>query len=141
MKNTSITLKFFMNLAKTQFIMSRRFDGKLGGLGFNELMILYYLSQSREEKLRRVDLAEKAGLTASGITRMLLPMEKVGYVKREYAKEDARVSYVALAPGGKRRLAEGLERAEEFMEELISPDKSKKLENLSEVLAEIGGKV
>jgi DNA-binding MarR family transcriptional regulator len=93
------SLEFFLTLAKTQAVLGRRFDGKLSGLGLSEFMILYHLSVAKNEKLRRVDLAEKIGLTASGVTRILLPMEKIGLIKREINKQDARVSYTILAPG------------------------------------------
>src|SRR5947207_15424264 len=86
MKKISSQLNFLLNLATAQAKMARRFDGRLGGfhgLGQNDFRILYYLSQADGEKMRRIDLAEKLGLTASGITRLLMPMEKIGLIKRE----------------------------------------------------------
>ena len=77
MSSMSPVVKLFLNLAKTQSILFNRFDRILGGLGFSEFLILYYLGQTKEQKLRRVDLAEKISMTASGVTRLLLPMEKV----------------------------------------------------------------
>lgn len=118
--------------------MTRRFDRGLGGVGFSEFAILYHLSQARDGKLSRIDLAEKVGLTASGITRLLLPMEKVGLVKREASEQDARVSFVALASGGRRRLAEALERAELLSEEIIPSAKFSDLKKLSAILTELG---
>jgi DNA-binding MarR family transcriptional regulator len=139
MTKPSASLTFFIQLAKIQTIMSRRFDAHLGGLGFSELLIMLNLDQAADGKMRRIDLAEKLGLTASGITRILLPMEKVGYIKREINEHDARSSFVLLAPGGKQKLDEGLERAEVFMEDLISPAKAERLKELSETLAELSG--
>jgi DNA-binding MarR family transcriptional regulator len=134
MTKISPLVKFFINLAKFQAIVSRRFDSRLGGLGFSEFMILFYLSQAEDEKLRRIDLAEKIGLTASGVTRILYPMEKVGLIKREINKDDARVSYVIMAPGGRTRLSEALERAELTAEEILPRDKISDIEKLSELL-------
>ena len=82
MKTISPSLGFFFNLAKIQAVMARKFDSKLNGLGLNEFIILYNLSLAEGSEMRRIDLAEKIGLTASGITRLLLPMEKIGLVKR-----------------------------------------------------------
>lgn len=107
-------LQFFIEMAKTQSVAARRFDCGLGGLGFSEFVILHYLSEAKGEKMRRIDLAEKIGLTASGVTRLLAPMEKIGLVRRESNELDARVSYVAIAPGGKRKLTEALEDAEDL---------------------------
>ncbi|MBP9718797.1 winged helix-turn-helix transcriptional regulator [Candidatus Gracilibacteria bacterium] len=112
--NFSSALQFFIELAKTQAVVARRFDCGLGGLGFSEFVILHHLQQAKGEKMRRIDLAEKIGLTASGVTRLLAPMEKIGLVKRESNELDARVSYVAIAPGGKRKLTEALEDAEDL---------------------------
>jgi len=141
MTKISSSLKFFLNLAKIQTVISRKFDSRLGGLSLNEFIILYHLSQSPDKKLRRIDLAEKVGLTASGITRILLPMEKIGLIKRQINEQDARVSYVLLAPGGKQKLSEGIERAEILSEEVIPSSRTKKVEDLSEILTELGGNI
>jgi DNA-binding MarR family transcriptional regulator len=50
---------------------------------------------------------------------------------------DARVSFVALASGGKRLLEERIEKAELLSEEVISPALGKKVEALSDILDEI----
>ncbi len=135
MKTLSPALNFLFNLAKIQSITTRRFDGRLNGLGFSEFMILFTLSLAPDEKMRRIDLADKIGLTASGVTRLLVPMEKIGLVSRDTTEHDARVRFVTLAPGGKEKLAEALSRAEELTEELIPADKIKKLEDLSKILS------
>lgn len=141
MKKISSSLQLFITMAKVNAVMTRRFDGRLGSLGFTDFMILYYLSQSSEEKLRRVDLADKIGLTASGVTRLLAPMEKIGLVKREANSADARVSFVTLAPSGKRMLGEFMERAELLSDEVIPNDKHKKLDDFQSLLNEIGGNI
>ena len=128
---------FFLNLAKLQTQLSRRLDSKLGGLGLNEFIILHHLSEAEEEKMRRIDLAEALGFTASGITRLLLPMEKVGLIKKEVNHQDARSSFVALSAGGKRKLTEAMERLEIFAEDILPAEKNKKIEELSELLAEL----
>jgi DNA-binding MarR family transcriptional regulator len=137
MNNSNSALQFFLNLAKTQTRLSRRLDSRLGGLGLNEFIILYRLSEAENEKLRRIDLADAVGFTASGITRLLLPMEKVGLIKKEANEQDARSSFVVLAPGGKRKLSEALERLEIFAEDVIPSSASGKLEELSKLLIEL----
>lgn len=130
-------IQFFIDLAKVQAIMNRRFDCGLGGLGFNEFIILYHLSQAEKEKMRRIDLAEKIGLTASGVTRILLPMEKVGFIKKAADKNDARSSLVMLAPGGKRKLEEGLERAGFLVDDLIPVSKQNKIKGFTDFLMDL----
>lgn len=134
MKQISPSVEFLLLLAKFEAIVSRRLDARLGGIGFTEFQILYHLSNAEDEKMRRVDLAEQIGLTASGITRLLLPMEKIGLVKKQTDSSDARVSYVSLAKGGKQKLVEGMERAELFVEDVLPGLDAKKVQDLSKVL-------
>ncbi len=132
------TVNFFLEIAKFQTKISRRLDAGLNGISLNEFIIMYHLSQNPGNKMRRVDLADKVGLTASGITRLLLPMEKIGLVGRETDKNDARVSYVVLARGGQTKFIEGLERLEIFGEELVPEAKLKKLEEAAKLINELG---
>ncbi|MFA6908459.1 MAG: MarR family transcriptional regulator [Patescibacteria group bacterium] len=136
MKTISKQLKFFLNVATIYARIARSFDtGLVGGIGFNDFVILYHLSLAPEQKMRRIDLAEKVSLTASGVTRMLLPMEKIGLVKREESIHDKRVSYVKLASGGKRILEEAMERAEMKCEEFLPSTDIKKLKDISEIIS------
>ncbi len=130
-------LEFYINLAKAQAVSERRFDSKLGGIGFSWFIVMYHLSREKDGKLRRVDLAEKSGLTASGVTRILLPMEKIGLVKRESNAYDGRVSDVSLTNAGKNKLIETLERIEQYFEDTIRDEKAIRMKKLSELLVEI----
>lgn len=125
-------------MAKFQMVMSRRLDSALGGLGLSEFIILLELSQA-DGKLRRIDLAERIGLTASGITRLLLPMEKIGLVKREVNERDARSSFVIMTTGGKRKLEEGLERAEIFCDDTFPSESADNVEGLSAFIKRLSG--
>lgn len=129
-----------MSLARAQSIISRRFDGlNAHGIGFNDFVILYLLRQAPGEKLRRTDLAEKIGITASGVTRSLIPLEKIGLVKREANERDARVSYVVLTETGKIVFEEAKETASHLAREIIPSEKMKNLQPLSDMLAGLGG--
>lgn len=140
MTTISEQLAFFLVLAKAQAKVARRFDGGLiGGLGFNDFIILHHVHQAPEEKMRRVDLADKLGLTASGVTRLLLPMEKLGQVKREASEHDGRVSYVKLTAGGKRLYIETIERAELLAEELLPSISAADLKAASQTFSRIAG--
>lgn len=130
-------LDLFLNLAKTQALLSRRFDNGLGGLGFNEFIILFHLDQAPEKKLSRIELAQKLGLTASGITRLLLPMEKIGLIGKETHASDARISLVLLAPGGRRKLNEGLERAGLLSKALLENLKPEDIAIATKTLADL----
>lgn len=137
MSTISQSLKFFLNLNTVQLITAKRFDSKLSnhGISLNDFMILYHIGEAPDEKLRRTDLAEKIGLTASGITRMLSPLEKLGLVRREANSRDARVSYVKLAPAGKRILNEAIATAEVATEQILNLTKTKSWMILQEFLS------
>ena len=65
-------------LAELQNRLLKRVDQYLSvhGISFSEFLVLYHLSQAPNMTMRRIDLAECIGLTASGVTRLLNPMEK-----------------------------------------------------------------
>ncbi|MGC9330074.1 MAG: MarR family transcriptional regulator, partial [Candidatus Hinthialibacter sp.] len=81
------------------------------------------------------------GMTASGVTRMLLPMEKIGLIKSGPVDEDARVRSVSLSAGGKEKLDEALERFEMLADDIIPDKKSNDIHILSDLLIEIGGRI
>jgi len=138
----NFSLKTLMNLAKVQAVMSRRFDRlNMHGIGFNDFIILYLLQQSADGKMRRIDLADKIGLTASGVTRMLLPMEKTGLVTREANERDARVSYVVLTPGGRQLFEDAEKTANALALEIIPARKSKDIAPLTDILIKLGGNI
>ena len=74
------------------------------GLTINDYEVLLHLSRADGERLRRVDLAERVLLTASGITRLLDGLERSGFVCRETCPGDARVSYAKLTDEGREKL-------------------------------------
>jgi DNA-binding MarR family transcriptional regulator len=136
-------LRFVLTLSKAYAIISRTLDGKLSahGLGFKDFIILYYLNEAPGNKMRRIDLADMMGVTASGITRMLAPMEKIGLVSRESNERDARISYVVLAPGGKNLFDDALVTAGFVSEDMFSNPKAKKVEQLADAFEEIADNI
>ena len=74
------------------------------GLTLNDYEVLLHLSHSDGGMMRRVDLAERVVLTASGITRLLEGLESSGFVCKETCKSDARVSYAKLTESGSEKL-------------------------------------
>jgi len=118
----STPLQFCLALARASASLSRRFDGRLGtwhGISLGDLAILLELRDAADGRLRRVDLAERLGVTASGVTRALMPLEKIGLVTRKADTSDARVSFAALTAAGRRRLEEALESAHLIGEEIV----------------------
>jgi DNA-binding MarR family transcriptional regulator len=75
------------------------------GLTISEFEALQLLSQAEETALRRVDLAEGLGLTASGVTRLLDGLQRAGFVGKRACERDQRVTYAVLTDAGAEKLA------------------------------------
>ena len=95
--------ELIIKLSNIQSHLLKRVDNQFSvhGISFTEFMVMYYLNGSPHKMMRRIELAESIGLTASGVTRLLLPMEKIGLVTKEVNPRDARVSLVKLTDAGK----------------------------------------
>lgn len=133
-------LKILIGLAKVQALVARRFDRlTIHGISFSDFVILSLLYQSADGKMRRIDLADKIGLTASAITRILLPMEKTGWVTRLANERDARVSYVVLTAAGRQLFEDAEKTANEIALEIINPKKIKNIKPLADLLTDLGG--
>ncbi|MBV1909337.1 MAG: MarR family transcriptional regulator [Kangiellaceae bacterium] len=90
------------SLVKLNTRILKRLDSPLSlhGINLSEFMVLRNLSQAPNQTTKRIELAESVGLTASGVTRLLLPMEKIGLVQKQKNPRDARVSLVRLTTAG-----------------------------------------
>ena len=94
--------ELIVQLANLQTKIQKRLGGALSphGISFTEYMVLSHLLEVKGKGMRRVDLAEKVGLSASGVTRLLNPMQKTGLISKEENARDARVSLVAITKAG-----------------------------------------
>lgn len=135
-------LEFCLRLARANAAIVRRLDTVLGGhhgLSFGDFMLLLHLARAPGGRLRRVDLAERQGLTASGVTRTLLPLEKTGWVARQTAERDARVGYAVITPAGHVLLDHATLTAHETCAELLRHAPPEQLDALSAVLGNLIG--
>jgi len=78
------------------------------GISVNEFLLLLHLERSAANRLPRVELARRMHVSASTITRMAAPMEKVGLTDREVDERDARLVFVVATPAGREKLSEAL---------------------------------
>ena len=76
------------------------------GLSGVEAGVALRLARSPENRLRMSDLATQADLSASGLTRVVDRLEKLGLVRREACATDRRVTYAALTSTGLDRVVE-----------------------------------
>jgi DNA-binding MarR family transcriptional regulator len=105
------------------------------GLTLNDYEVLLHLSHADGGRLRRVDLAERVLLTASGITRLLDGLERCGYVCKETCASDGRVSYAKLTTEGRAKLDSAAETHLRGIDELfVSRYSGSELATLAELL-------
>ena len=129
-----------LSLART--LVLRHVDAPLGhhhGLSLSDLALLLELRGAPGEKLRRVDLAARLGITPSGVARQVAPLERIGLVGRESNPRDARLALVTLTETGRRVADEARVTAEEAAEGALTaiwPDEDR--EELARLLAAVG---
>jgi len=135
-------LEFCLRLNRAYATLTRRLDtalSSLHGLSFGDFMILYYLDRAPSSRLRRIDLAERLGLTASGVTRSLLPLEKLGLVGRQPDPRDARVGYAQITEAGQQILQYALASIRPVAEEATGMVSASELAGLSALLGQMAG--
>jgi DNA-binding MarR family transcriptional regulator len=133
---------FCLRLARAHAMLIRRFDSALGnhhGISFGDFQVLDHLSRAPGGRLRRVDLAERLGLTASGVTRTLLPLEKIGLVTRQPDPRDARVGFAAVTPAGQELLVNATAVTDLVSRDLLKSVEPEQLAALSAVLGQLAG--
>jgi DNA-binding MarR family transcriptional regulator len=132
---------FCLRLARANAVLVRRFDSALGshhGISFSDFQLLNLLCRAPGAKMRRVDLAERMSLTASGVTRSLLPLEKIGLVTRQSDPRDARVGYAAVTPVGLELLVNATDVVDVVSREVtraLAPEQAKLMHELLGQLA------
>lgn len=107
------------------------------GLSFTEFIIMHHLHHAPTKTMRRIELADAVGITASGVTRLLAPMEKVGIVQKDTNPRDARVSLVKLSNTGQTLYKEASQSLDYCAETLVSALTDRQLSTLTELSAKL----
>ena len=122
METTNTALSTVLDLALTRTIVIRDVDAALGahGLALTDLALLLELYDAPDGRLRRVELANRLGVTPSGVARQLQPLERIGLVSREPHARDARLALVVLTDTGRRIAEEAVPTAEAAAERALA---------------------
>jgi DNA-binding MarR family transcriptional regulator len=113
--STDTALSAVLDLARARTLILRDVDAAIGmhhGIGLSDLGLLLELQAAPDQRMRRVDLAHRLGVTTSGVARQLAPLERIGLVGREPSPGDARLALVVLTEAGARVTSEALPTAE-----------------------------
>jgi DNA-binding MarR family transcriptional regulator len=122
--------------------IERRLDSSLGsirGISLAEYRLLRALADAPNSRASRVDLAHSVGMTPSGVTRALRPMEKLGVVSTMKSKRDARLAIAALSPAGRELVNDASAVLNDSMKALLARSSlvNEKMGELTELLEDI----
>ena len=132
-----------MRFLRSSTELTARMDRRLAsehGLSLREYEVLLALDGAPGRRLRRVDLAGRILLTQSGVTRLLVKLERDGLVAKVLGEDDRRVAYAQLTDAGRRRFAEAQRAHHADIGELFTARLSARdLAALDRVLAKLPG--
>jgi DNA-binding MarR family transcriptional regulator len=136
-------LAAWVNFLRAHSTVTRALNADLvqtHGLTINDYEVLLHLARADEHALRRVDLAERLLLTASGITRLLEGLEAAGYVVKRRCDSDARVTYAVITDAGLEKLRDASDTHLGGVGTLFeSRFSEEELETLEELLSRLTG--
>ncbi|MEP2716989.1 MarR family transcriptional regulator [Pseudophaeobacter sp.] len=104
-----LCLKTTLRLLQSADQIRARLSGDFSsvhGLSVNEVFLLMHLERAPLHRLSRIELARRMHISASTITRMAAPLEKIGVVSRQVDSRDARLAFVVLTEVGLEKLGE-----------------------------------
>lgn len=127
--------ELIISLNSLQTRMLKRVDQHLSihGISFSEFLVMYHLNNAPNMTMRRIDLAECIGLSASGVTRLVNPMEKNHLVEKEINPRDARVSLVHLSKSGAELLEYAKVSFEQSADSILKPLNNKQITTFVEL--------
>lgn len=130
-------LPFIVQLAKLNSTIDTLFNnGAFGPLSFNEFLILHYLSEENDG-MQRIRIAQKIGLSASGVTRLLAPMEKIHLVRTDVSERDARSKLVYVTDAGIENYKRALDSLDGMSSNIFNKLSEDNLEEFTKFLQEI----
>jgi len=123
--------------------LEKRLDSSLGairGISLAEYRLLRALFDAPSSWASRVDLAHAVGLTPSGVTRALRPLEKLGFVSTARSKRDARLALASLTPPGQELVEDAAGVINDTVKLILerSPRTAARMDEIIELLEDFG---
>jgi MarR family transcriptional regulator, organic hydroperoxide resistance regulator len=109
-----------LRVSQAHAALQLRLDDELGthhGFSWADFRLLDALARSEGDRLPLARLVDAMGLQASGVMRLLIPLEKTGQVQRESAGGQR---WVVLRPAGRKQWHEAAETAQAACAELAA---------------------
>jgi DNA-binding MarR family transcriptional regulator len=104
---TDAELRAWRGLLRAHACLAKRLDTALEGahtLPMTSYEVLHHLEGASRERMRMCDLAARAQLSRSGLTRLVDRLERDGLIERCSCEHDARGAFACLTMLGRERL-------------------------------------
>jgi DNA-binding MarR family transcriptional regulator len=109
------------------------------GLTFGDYEVLVNLSEAERGRLRMCDLAERLGLSPSGLTRRLDGLVRSGHVARQPSAEDRRVTLATLTDSGLELMrAASVDHLDSVRRHLIDRLTAEQIATLGDIFTVVG---
>lgn len=95
-------------------------DRRLRPLGYSRSRWMVLLHVSRTDGITHRELAERLGIEAPTLVRLIDRMEADGLLKRRASESDRRVKHLHLSAEGKREVARVWAKAADLRKEILS---------------------
>jgi DNA-binding MarR family transcriptional regulator len=143
LSDQSLGTRAFGSLLRAHMSATKQLNAQLvadHGLTLSDYGVLLQLAWAPDRRLRRVDLADRILLTASGVTRLLDGLESQGFVERAACDSDRRVVYAVLTESGLAKLREAAATHLPQIDELFGARLADgELDTLVDLLGKLGG--
>lgn len=128
-------MAFLLEMSSIQSKIDKRFEQNLSihGISLTEFLVLHELHNAPQQTMSRIALATAVGLSASGVTRLLNPLEKMHFVEKQKNQRDARMSLVKLSETGVQIYSDASSTYSNVADDLLALSKDAKLPELLEI--------
>lgn len=139
MSNKSNNSTFVIQNALLASRLSKKVGGQLSahGISLTEYLVMHYLYGSPHNAVPRIDLAEHLGMSASGVTRLIAPLDKNNIIEKVTNPRDARQSLVKLSKTGQRIYKEASVSFEHITKDLVGHLSQSQQEKLIELFRKV----
>ena len=114
-----------------------KLDRRLRPLGYSRSSWMVLLHISREDGITHRELAERLGIEAPTLVRLIDRMEKENLLERRASKSDRRVKHLHLLPSGRKEVERIWASAASLRKEILSGVSKTEINTTLDVLQKI----
>jgi MarR family transcriptional regulator for hemolysin len=116
-------------------------DRRLRPLGYSRSLWMVLLHVSKQEAISQGELADRLGIEAPTLVRLIDRMESEGLLNRRPSETDRRVKHLHLSPAGRKEVERIRAVAVEVRREALAGLEKEELNTALNILKKIRGKV